>query len=858
MSYIGNSPGVASQRVTTTLTATAGQTQFTTQSGYVLGYVDVYLNGAKLVNGSDFEAITGTYITLFAGASAGDVIELISYVPRGLSDGYTKAEADAKFLDVGGDTASGAINLGPDGLVVNTNQLVTKNGNVGIGTANPTDGALTISNPTNQLSVNQGVPAIYGKLNVGHFTNGAFIGTYAGSNTVSDILRFGTGGTERARISSSGDFGVGTASNYSGVKLQAQADRNSLTRITVSNQDPGTSAISSLGIEAFGGGWHLNVPASSTYQNPLIFDFGGTEVARISSAGLIGIGNTSPQEKLHVTNSAGDAAIRITSSVTNGKSYNITSGGGGNYSAGVFAIMDVTGGTTPFAIVNSSVGIGTTAPSAKLTVSIGSATSGTVARFSAPSYDDVYIAAGSSTTSCGIGTVSTSAFNLFVNSSSKVVVLNNGNVGIGVTNPRAPLDLGSQNNRGQVILLGEQSAAARVGFGLDSANAGMRIFTLNLSDQQIEMGGISTSDATTWTRNHRFGIAGGNTWLNEQGGSVSIGTTTSSGLLTLKNPTVSSENVLLAIQQNGVATGTLGKLTYNQSDDTMRLYNTSSYSGGGLIFGTSNVERVRITAGGQLFFGSTAPENLSRWGRALFNYASGSSNATIALQNGTARAANNLYGMLFVDNADESNAAVYVRQTGSNNGADLLFGTNAGTGGAGLGAVTERMRITAGGNVGIGLAPGPDSKLDVAGNITIDSAFSSQYGICFRRGFETSDNLRIYAGDTGLGRTGGLRLSGYDGIAFGTGSNTWQERVRITNAGHMIPAANDTYDLGGVGSAWRNIYTNDLHLNNEGKSGGNDIDGTTGNWTIQEGAEILYIINNKTGKKYSFVLKEVT
>lgn len=107
MSYIGNSPGVASQRVTTTLTATAAQTQFTTQSGYVLGYVDVYLNGAKLVNGADFEAITGTYITLFAGAAAGDIIELISYVPRGLSDGYTKAEADSKFLDVGGDTATG-------------------------------------------------------------------------------------------------------------------------------------------------------------------------------------------------------------------------------------------------------------------------------------------------------------------------------------------------------------------------------------------------------------------------------------------------------------------------------------------------------------------------------------------------------------------------------------------------------------------------------------------------------------------------------------------------------------------------------------------------------------------------------
>jgi hypothetical protein len=83
------------------------------------------------------------------------------------------------------------------------------------------------------------------------------------------------------------------------------------------------------------------------------------------------------------------------------------------------------------------------------------------------------------------------------------------------------------------------------------------------------------------------------------------------------------------------------------------------------------------------------------------------------------------------------------------------------------------------------------------------------------------------------------------------------ERMRISGAGHLVPAANDTYDLGATGAAWRNIYTNDLHLNNESKAGGNDIDGTTGNWTIQEGLEDLYIINNKTGKKYAFALREI-
>jgi hypothetical protein len=78
-----------------------------------------------------------------------------------------------------------------------------------------------------------------------------------------------------------------------------------------------------------------------------------------------------------------------------------------------------------------------------------------------------------------------------------------------------------------------------------------------------------------------------------------------------------------------------------------------------------------------------------------------------------------------------------------------------------------------------------------------------------------------------------------------------------TFSGNVLPSANNTLDLGSAENAWRNIYTNDLHLSNEGKPEGNDIDGTTGNWTIQEGEEHLYIINNKTGKKFKFSLEEI-
>jgi hypothetical protein len=100
MAYIGNSPGVASQRIVTTFTATASQTTFTPSSGYTVGYLDVYHNGVKLINGDDYTASNGTTFVLASGAASGDVIEAVAYLPRGLSDGYTKAEADARYMDI--------------------------------------------------------------------------------------------------------------------------------------------------------------------------------------------------------------------------------------------------------------------------------------------------------------------------------------------------------------------------------------------------------------------------------------------------------------------------------------------------------------------------------------------------------------------------------------------------------------------------------------------------------------------------------------------------------------------------------------------------------------------------------------
>ena len=78
-----------------------------------------------------------------------------------------------------------------------------------------------------------------------------------------------------------------------------------------------------------------------------------------------------------------------------------------------------------------------------------------------------------------------------------------------------------------------------------------------------------------------------------------------------------------------------------------------------------------------------------------------------------------------------------------------------------------------------------------------------------------------------------------------------------TFTGHVLPNVNNLYDLGSTTKGWRNVYMNDLNLSNM-NANANDVDGTQGSWTIQEGKDDLYIINRLNGKKYKIKLEEVS
>ncbi len=85
-----------------TFTATANQTTFTGSDdnsntlGYDAGFVDIYLNGIKLVSGgsNDYVATNGTSVVLNSGAAANDILQIVAYGTFELANFSINAASD--------------------------------------------------------------------------------------------------------------------------------------------------------------------------------------------------------------------------------------------------------------------------------------------------------------------------------------------------------------------------------------------------------------------------------------------------------------------------------------------------------------------------------------------------------------------------------------------------------------------------------------------------------------------------------------------------------------------------------------------------------------------------------------------
>ena len=151
--YIGRAPSDSSVVVARqTFQPTGITTTFTFASGYTIGYLDVFLNGAKQIEGQDYDANNGsTFDVSGGGATNGDVIEAVAYKAFNVSaikDAPGDFTVGNNLTVAGNATISGTISgdgsalTGVAGGKFSANDTgISTTTSVGIGTTNATGAA---------------------------------------------------------------------------------------------------------------------------------------------------------------------------------------------------------------------------------------------------------------------------------------------------------------------------------------------------------------------------------------------------------------------------------------------------------------------------------------------------------------------------------------------------------------------------------------------------------------------------------------------------------------------------------------------------------------------------------------------
>ena len=291
--------------------------------------------------------------------------------------------------------------------------------------------------------------------------------------------------------------------------------------------------------------------------------------------------------------------------------------------------------------------------------------------------------------------------------------------------------------------------------------------------------------------------------------------------------TVSSSGATFTIDNSAVTTAKIA----NDAVDATKLANTTvsagSYGSATAIPAITIDAQGRITAASTNTVNTTTNLGTSTSSTAVTVTSSTGNNATIGEATGSA--------------AGVMSVAHHNKLDGIAAGATNVTNTNQLTNGAGF--ITSQQ--TNASNLSSGTLP--TARL---------GTLPQRIGLnCSTSGTPGNRNafLALGDGDTGIAQNGDGQLEAWANnqeiMNWDTGS--------IIAYKQLIPNNNGGVNLGGTSNRWANVYTSDLSLSYEAM-GGNDIDGTWGDWTIQEGESDLFLKNNRSGKKYKFNLTEIS
>ena len=112
--YIGNNPSDSSVRIARQIYTTSGITSdFTFTSGYDSGYIDIYVNGERQTEGTNFTASDGeTFTILNGGVSTGSTVEAAAYKTFNVATVTLGEVTDVDDLTVSGSISAATVIAG--------------------------------------------------------------------------------------------------------------------------------------------------------------------------------------------------------------------------------------------------------------------------------------------------------------------------------------------------------------------------------------------------------------------------------------------------------------------------------------------------------------------------------------------------------------------------------------------------------------------------------------------------------------------------------------------------------------------------------------------------------------------------
>ena len=443
-------PNFGSQNILTTGTAATGNLVISDQSPQItLTESDTTTNGRFVTSGGQVFIQAGA---AGSGSSGAGILNLTGY--SNVSASQVICKADTVTMTGGLTVDNGTFR------VDSTNNLV------GVGTSSPAENLHIRSNSNVGLRLDDSGQS-YGNIiynNGSNSTDALTIGVDEGNTQASTTMRFRVDASEKMRITSDGDLGIGSTSPTTKLHVVSPSlNTSSLDttncldlglRIFAGSANNTTGAIQSgitlgegrAGLYAYDDG--------SGAANGLGFwtgsNSGVTEKVRITSLGRLGIGTTSPGSPIHVESDANNL-LQLVSTDRYSTMYMVDSAGstfiqcdsgvlrfGGGGSAGA------AGGESEFMRIGSTglVGIGTNSPQSDL--HIESATPHI--RLSDSDNSSAYCLFDGNGGNLNIhadkgNAIANSTIGFAVDNSVKMTINSSGKVGIGTTNPGQALEV---------------------------------------------------------------------------------------------------------------------------------------------------------------------------------------------------------------------------------------------------------------------------------------------------------------------------------------------------------------------------------------------------------------------------------